>query len=177
MRILKLTLIVLGFLLLNSSSCRKDEEETLPPETQTGANTFGCLVNGNVWRNNGVAPFPGSNLNTNVGINYFTLGILNTNNKDINQTMSFTVFASIKLGKYNLNSEQLHAKFANEMTNCFYQTDSIETGILEITNFDTLHYIISGRFNFKAVKLSSSTGSCDSIVNITEGRFDIKYAN
>src|SRR5437773_8453594 len=33
-----------------SNSCRKQKnEEQLPPATQTGANTFGCLVDGKVW--------------------------------------------------------------------------------------------------------------------------------
>jgi len=31
-------------------SCKKnDPVSALPPETQTGANTFGCLVNGQPW--------------------------------------------------------------------------------------------------------------------------------
>ncbi|MCC6289338.1 MAG: hypothetical protein IT249_15775 [Chitinophagaceae bacterium] len=35
-------------LLLLSSRCKKDRFE-LPPETTTGANTFGCKVNGKVF--------------------------------------------------------------------------------------------------------------------------------
>ena len=36
--------------LLGLGQCTKDDPEaSLPPATQTGANTFGCLVNGQVW--------------------------------------------------------------------------------------------------------------------------------
>ena len=36
--------------LLGLSQCTKDDPEAgLPSATQTGANTFGCLVNGQVW--------------------------------------------------------------------------------------------------------------------------------
>ena len=36
--------------LLGLSQCKKhDPESALPPATQTGASTFGCLVNGQAW--------------------------------------------------------------------------------------------------------------------------------
>ena len=44
-----LLLIVIG---LTLSCCNNDDDnggDTLPPETQTGANTVGCLVNGEVF--------------------------------------------------------------------------------------------------------------------------------
>ena len=46
-------LIIIATFLLLGSSCKKDklvnEIDKLPPATQTGANTFGCLVNGKAW--------------------------------------------------------------------------------------------------------------------------------
>jgi hypothetical protein len=50
---------LLSFLvsLLIVSGCRKHKTgnpiDQLPPETQTGANTFGCLVNGQVFKPGG----------------------------------------------------------------------------------------------------------------------------
>ena len=45
--ILSITMLAL----LCAASCKKENknEDQLPPATQTGANTFGCLVNGKVW--------------------------------------------------------------------------------------------------------------------------------
>ena len=37
---------LVGFFMLNSMTCQKDEIPRLPDETQKGHNTFGCLVNG-----------------------------------------------------------------------------------------------------------------------------------
>ena len=47
------------------TSCEKNPfvpGTELPPETTTGANTFGCLVNGKIWRNGGYFN-PGESLN------------------------------------------------------------------------------------------------------------------
>ena len=48
-----------------------------------------------------------------------------------------------------------------------------------MTKYDKINKIVSGDFNYKALKYSSASSdilsneNCDSIVNITEGRFDI----
>ena len=47
--ILKITAMAL-LLAASAHSCKK-EEPTLPPETQTGKNTFGCYVNGVLFLN------------------------------------------------------------------------------------------------------------------------------
>ncbi len=41
-------MLLVGSLTLISASCKKEKTgaDGLPPATQTGANTFGCLVNG-----------------------------------------------------------------------------------------------------------------------------------
>ncbi|MCW3074373.1 MAG: hypothetical protein JWP69_1442 [Flaviaesturariibacter sp.] len=47
---MKYVLIAVASLMLTSVSCKKDKDnDKLPPITQNGANTFGCLVNGKVW--------------------------------------------------------------------------------------------------------------------------------
>ena len=50
----KLTLILLFTIPLLALKCNNDPEpndpiDQLPPITQTGENTFGCLVDGEVW--------------------------------------------------------------------------------------------------------------------------------
>ena len=65
-----LWLLSLAALVLLCTQCKKTnsstpqtELEKLPPITKTGANTFGCLVNGVAWLPNGSRPQNGgSNL-------------------------------------------------------------------------------------------------------------------
>jgi hypothetical protein len=63
----QLLLLITSFILL-SSSCQKEKlknpTDELPPETQTGANTFGCLVNGQVFKPGG-AQLSGGSLQCN----------------------------------------------------------------------------------------------------------------
>jgi hypothetical protein len=49
--LVKTTLLLVCNLILISSSCKKEKTGTdgLPAATQEGKNTFGCLVNGNVF--------------------------------------------------------------------------------------------------------------------------------
>lgn len=181
MKYIKLTILLLIFLLINSSSCtHENNEETLPPITQTGQNTFGCLVNGVVWRNEGSAAFASTNLNVTAGSKILKIGALkNANN--IDQVVFITINTPISVVKYFFNTENQQAGFNDMVDSCYYTTDSISsTGTLEITKFDTINYIVSGIFNFKASKYSNlgkllSKGTCDSTINITEGRFDFKY--
>ena len=51
MKYIKITLLALGVItLFTFSQCKKNKEEPqLPPETTTGAMTFGCKVNGKVF--------------------------------------------------------------------------------------------------------------------------------
>ena len=49
---MKTTILILSMLLATITSCNQDQEETynptLPEATQTGANTFGCKINGQI---------------------------------------------------------------------------------------------------------------------------------
>ena len=45
--------LIFIFCLLLFNNCKKNEQDALPPATQNGANTFGCLVNGKPWVSTG----------------------------------------------------------------------------------------------------------------------------
>jgi hypothetical protein len=47
-KLFKLTVIMM-LLALTAFSCEKEDLTKLPPETQTGKNTFGCYVNGELF--------------------------------------------------------------------------------------------------------------------------------
>lgn len=54
-KITRYTLLFLSLILLSTSSCKDDDDtptnpvDQLPPATQTGENTFGCLLDGEVF--------------------------------------------------------------------------------------------------------------------------------
>lgn len=50
---MKYIIAAITLLLLTAMSCKKDNNNQLPPETATGANTFGCKVNGAIYTPSG----------------------------------------------------------------------------------------------------------------------------
>ena len=171
-------MLILGLLLFNADCCKSDNGfDKLPPATQIGNNTFGCLVNGKVWRNEGIGVSPAGNLWQTVGRNLFEITAVKSISNSVYQSIFIEIKLPIVAGKYNI-SKDVSAGFADAHANCCYRTDSISSsGIIEITKFDTVNFIISGIFNFNVKKynIMGCNGNCDSIVNVTEGRFDIKY--
>ena len=91
-----LALMGVAWLVLMASSCRKappEPEPDLPPETQTGAGTIGCYINGKPWvpqpyLSIGTNPFLEVNYGgANPGLLYLGAGI----NKNPNSS-SLTIF-------------------------------------------------------------------------------------
>lgn len=174
-------LLMLGFvcLMLDTSSCRKQNTDSLSSESQQGYNTFGCRVNGKIWLPFGV-PFTSVATVAFASKKYLTFAA----NQGNQQSMEFVLQnEEIKIDTlYTLNfSTNSIARFEKENDKgltCYYQTNSKYAGQLVLTKFDTINRIVSGRFSFKAQYFSSQgeKASCDTtIINITEGRFDLKY--
>lgn len=169
-------------MVLSLSCCDKDDNkpinpiDQLPPETQTGANTAGCLVDGKAFLPKGYLP------TGNLVCNYidgkdFNINIVQRNNY---KTISMNVISynqSLTVGEtYQLNEYGADSKFGeysiyddNNLSEIHYKTTSIITGELKITNHNFNKAILSGTFWFDAV---NSEGQ---IVKIREGRFDMEY--
>ena len=161
------------------AACKKDhpsktELEKLPPATQTGANTFGCLLNGNLY-----IPGGGGVFENVLSVQYdptFQGGNLSIRAKKIitgTQTISITLNGdSINtVGNYPL---LLHSKFNvvySDQLGCAFHTyyDSPILGYLDVRKFDNSNRIISGTFSFKV-----TTSTCGTIDG-TDGRFDVKF--
>ena len=87
-----IALPVLSLIIL-SSSCKKhviqpvDQLSLLPPATQTGANTFGCLINGEAFVPQNQSFLVGPRLQCNYiytsGGYYFTVGGINKNGNGV----------------------------------------------------------------------------------------------
>ncbi|RZK28858.1 MAG: hypothetical protein EOO63_10315 [Hymenobacter sp.] len=164
--------------LLLLTQCQKsdpDPASQLPAATQTGANTFGCLVNGQPW-------LPGGNDGTsNYSVYYdptYAQGTLSvatyriTNSGAEQQTIGINSDSMRTSGIYKVRSMGHHnAGFINRNTNCrYYPTDpgTYCKGTLTITRLDYNVGIISGTFSFTLAK-----AGCDTL-KVTQGRFDKK---
>lgn len=171
-------LLLLG-VLLGLSQCKKkspDPVDQLPPATQTGAGTFGCLVNGQVWMPQG------NDGTSNYTVSYDTFpdgGLLEIATYRIDgpgvsdfQSLSLWTKQLNNPGAFSFqNTQTAIARFNDQKTNCFWRSSDPNTyrrGTLTLTRLDRQAGIISGTFEFTLAK-----PGCDS-VRVTQGRFDRK---
>jgi len=145
----------------------KTELEKLPPATQEGKYTFGCLVNGKAWVTETSIDVVVSYQNT-----IFQMSA-HLNNKEINQIIDIILIeADLLVGTYTLTDDQKkYVEVYDFETNCSYKTDLQNIGILEITKIDAQNRIISGAFEFNVTQTTCPT------LTATNGRFDVTYAN
>jgi hypothetical protein len=165
---MKKSKILLGLLIayaLNSCSLFGDSNPSLPAETQTGAETFGCLINGKV--------FEAKEVRKNYDGNLLVGG---TNKDDFD--VVFGMDRVDKIGTYYYTRSNLGCFPFN---GCFYGVQGIPlSGKVEITKFERGEdkannikwLIVSGRFE-GAITASSPT--CKDTLRITQGRFDVKF--
>jgi hypothetical protein len=178
---------IISLLLILISGCiknHKSELDKLPVPTFTGANTFGCLINGKAFVPKGYG-LNGSVLHGGYSYNFgsatptFTFSISATNEADpcnltnISLVVADSVF--IETGKtYPLITEKPLTPFGQyNHYSCggiddHLQTTDTITGQLLISRFDIANNIGSGLFEFNVLKLNGDT------VKITNGRFDLR---
>lgn len=175
--------LVLGtaLLLLALTQCKKKDpspEDQLPPATQTGANTFGCLVNGQPWTPKGYNGSSNNSVSYDPGLNggVFDLQTYRYPEPGANHFQVIYLFANqvARAGTYSFTNEmQTEASFNDTKTKCSWRSrDSLTTyrrGTLTITRLDLQAGVISGTFAFTLYK-----PGCDS-VRVTNGRFDVKF--
>jgi hypothetical protein len=152
-----------------------DPEPTLPPATQHGAETFGCLVNGKVF-----VPKGGGNYGGLVKIYDGRLTIAGTkvnNNNDVSEQVAFTTSTTINsVGTFILNSKR-SLFYASEY--CGYGTGIPFNGKVVITKYErgedktnNLKWlIVAGTFE----GILPPERNCKDTLHITEGRFDVKF--
>lgn len=181
--------LILFFFLFIGARCKKDKNvdpiSELPPETQTGANTFGCLVNGKVFKPRGLSLTPilacfYQNLNgtNNPGYHFGLYAIDKTDVQD---------FASVEVGLDSIEikgsniiipltkfltpgyGDGQYGHYVVGANGILYHTNDTVKGELYIKHFDSTNQIASGTFWFNAVNDKGDT------VKITNGRFDMRY--
>ncbi|MDB5131718.1 MAG: hypothetical protein JWR02_1467 [Mucilaginibacter sp.] len=178
-----ITIAILSGLLL-SASCKKhvvqpvNQLSLLPPATQTGARTFGCLVNGKAFVPENRSIIEGPDMQCNYillnGGYYFTLALSNNDNGLVKGMWVKTDSLAIAQGQtYKLityamgDADASYYLLGND--NRSYITNTTVSGVLTITKLDPATQIVSGTFYFKAVNAPGDT------VSVTDGRFDMPY--
>jgi len=173
--VLKIFLLNILITFLSYGCCKKSdpkpltELEKLPPATQKGKDTFGCLVNGKAW-------VPKTTIDADA---FYQLGVLQLGGGLFGPTQF------IEMGLLEVNGFRIQEgtypliKTANSFSNagietspntlCSYSPSDTFSGTLTITKFDRVLYIVSGLFEFSTV-----ASGCDTL-KITNGRFDIRY--
>ncbi len=160
MKTRKILLILIAGLSFFTSCKEKSDIEALPPATQVGANTFGCLINGKVYKCSGFLD-PGDIFNLLSEGCYFYY-----------DKEEVTLQARIKEPKDNILIEFPNPKHlgTNTITEGIrYRTQEVDTDYdskIVITRFGG--GIISGTFQLKVTYDDGSTEL------ITNGRFDFK---
>ena len=178
----KLLLYPALLLLTQCSKCKNDPAPNdpasqLPPATQTGANTFGCLVNGQPYTPKGNTGA------SNFGVTYdpsFRGGAIVIETYRV-EGGGLTKFLSIDAtpvntsGNYSLNlstglGEVLYSSGGPSPCGFMYDSRDVtyRKATLIITRFDVNGRVIAGTFD----AIIARTG-CDTL-KITQGRFDKK---
>ena len=171
-----LLLPLLGVLL----GCRKDDPspiDQLPPATQTGANTLGCLLNGQPWTPNGNNGLPNFRVSYDPGYHGGNLSIRAY--RYVNQSDKSQQYINVggdridRPGVYPLvlvGDRTVYYYDENLPAPCNEYRDppslTYRKGTLTITRLDLTQGIVSGTFAFTLYK-----PGCDS-VRVTQGRFD-----
>jgi hypothetical protein len=173
--------IITLFLCSTFAACKKDKnaanDNQLPPATQTGANTFGCLVNDKLFVPKGYTnPYPNYRIFVDPGANNDLEIKTYSYSNNIETDIGFTAFGVNGPNNYVVQNGGLIYPYYRQNTNsdiCNFTstTSNFKSGYLKITRYDLPARIISGEFEFK---LYDSTISCDTI-RITQGRFDKKF--
>lgn len=172
----KLLLLLLTTLTL--SFCNKDDDKTLseidklPPATQTGANTFGCLLDGQAFiPSGGTNPLDCVYQYVNGGYYFGLQGnkrnsnndritiALGTNNLQIQQGLNYELVEDLDGNAFGIYSLSPNASY----------TSTFQTGELKITKLDTVNQIVAGTFWYD---VKDQNGI---VHQIREGRFDMQY--
>ena len=175
---MKITPLLLLFLTC-FCSCKKDK---LTKETQKGANTFSCLIDGEVYkpcsepRIIGDPPYIPP---LNGGLSVLGNGMMATVSASCHKSQAWDKDVYIEIGNFTGTGTYLLSDLSNRLLYSIYENNTIreysslntKSGRVIITKDDRTSKILSGTFEFEGVD-NNDPGK---IVKITSGRFDLNY--
>ena len=187
MKKINMLLCILLTTTLLAASCKKPkprtaltELEKLPPITQTGANTFGCLVDGKAWLPNGSKPqIGGPNIQVYVdptfqgGVFYVTGHQYQGPYQTVAFGSSRCTSAGFFTSDFTFNSFD-YKKTVNGGISIEFRTPEngfYRKGFFNILRYDLSNGIFSGTFEVKLYKMDGTFGDT---LRITNGRFDVR---
>ena len=157
---------VLFCMLVLLVGCHKDEGSPLPKATQTGENTFGCLVDGKAF-----GPLPPQGITSSrrkpLEASLYRTDLLISARG--NGGVDFALRNAFQPGTYPIRETNSASYGRYAFGSDDYYTDGAHTGTVTLTRMDTVAKVASGTFQFTALNYQSGK-----TVAITEGRFDVR---
>ena len=170
-------------------SCKKNVNQLslLPPITDTGANTFGCLVNGvAMLPKSGMPTWNNPYITSPVEVSFKSEIRISIGNPDGPATSMFFYLYNLYSGglvpffwkqsefgaeAFPVYNSQLYGMLLNSNTNKYEWYGSFNnSGLTTISKFDTVNHVIAGIFNGKLVQKNGTD-----TITISNGRFDINW--
>ena len=176
--------VLIGSLLF--LGCEKDDDPQdkpgnyqtpLPAATTTGMGTFACYVDGKAYiaKKNDITAFYqfyqgkyGLSIRGRWGDAEYIRSISVEGNNNMDLLIEGTTYP---LGKRGIGIEYYSGGVFFVPAGNWYDTNDEQTGELKITKFDEINGILSGTFWFNVRHPDGQ------IVEIRDGRFDVKYAS
>lgn len=166
--------------MLSTTGCNNDDDNSsnnpisqLPPATQTGENTFGCLINGEVFVPDNLPNSTNCFYQFLNGGYFFTVRASNQDDNFNSYSIALkTEQKQIFEGEtYNLLEPLPNKAYGTySLVGMLSYTDDMNTGELTISKLDFENNIVSGIFWFDIEH--PTTGE---ILEIRDGRFDMQF--
>ena len=150
-------LLVLALLLM-SSKCGKDKPEpepTLPEATMTGANTFGCYINGKLWLPKGNYNYPAFGSKSYITAwERFSFGVQNIDYEYGSGVHTYITGCNAPdIYEPDFTETFIEGTFPGYPDYQEYIIDSTLANFVNITNFDLNEKIISGTFEYNFISI------------------------
>jgi len=162
-------------------SCKKEITE-LPPATQSGANTFGCKIDGGFWVPGGGIAATAPKLEARIVGSELYINARNFSSSPTESEFEIYIKDLTATGSYTLSTGAYHPDYSNNYAYYVHRkftpdnewvTTPPYTGTVTITKIDSVNHFVSGTFEFQAINLYNTPQP----ISVTEGRFDVKTAN
>lgn len=170
-------LLILGFSCNNDDNTPENPVDAPPPATQTGEQTFGCLIDGK--------PFFPDKFGGGRPTAFYQISeggytsVIRTSRRNDEPSKSISIGA-LDIEGFSETTYQLKSEVSGNLYGLYLldggivldsPTTDLSPGTLTITRFDDQEHIISGTFEF-------TVQDEDGIqIKITDGRFDLNYSN